>query len=67
MPEYKEYALQGGQPVRISPFDAAAAGEGVHFAVAEAIPTMWRHSPVRYRILVCLPGRVRNSAAETHL
>lgn len=32
MPEYKEYALQGGQPVRIQPFDAAAAGEGVHFA-----------------------------------
>lgn len=32
MPEYKEYALQGGRPVRISPFDAAEAGEGVHFA-----------------------------------
>lgn len=32
MPEYKEYALQGGQPVRIQPFDAAEAGEGVHFA-----------------------------------
>lgn len=32
MPEYKDYELVGGQPVKISPFDAAAAGEGVHFA-----------------------------------
>lgn len=32
MPEYKDYELVGGRPVKISPFDAAAAGEGVHFA-----------------------------------
>lgn len=32
MPEYKDYELVGGQPVKISPFDAAAAGDGVHFA-----------------------------------
>ena len=32
MPEYKDYGLVGGQPVKISPFDTAEAGEGVHYA-----------------------------------
>ncbi len=36
MPEYKEYALVGGQPVKIVPFDASGASEGAHFAPAGA-------------------------------